>query len=286
MAARSEKHLYLPDKDRSYWLDDSGLPLSYLAWGRRDYSEAAIPASQHDGWCCALIEEGMPALLLSDSENILHPGTLLFIGPDCGFGWRKGRSQESKVALWMWQNLQAESLKRYRFSYAIRSLPQSQLEHFLRLHEQCRQEVLHVDSHSPQYLNGCQLQFEALLARTLSEDSNTAASSSQIDLAISWIASHLDSREPVARLRDYLNVSQSTLYRLFQSCLGQSPATYIHAAKMEAARSLLSQHRPSDLQVKEVAFMLGYTHFNDFCRAFKKYYGISPSETRNRRTGK
>ena len=38
------------------------------------------------------------------------------------------------------------------------------------------------------------------------------------------MAGHLDSREPVARMCDYLNVSQSTLYRRFMEEVGVSRA--------------------------------------------------------------
>lgn len=39
----------------------------------------------------------------------------------------------------------------------------------------------------------------------------------------------------------------------------------------------------TDLSIKEIAFTLGYEHFNDFSRAMKKHFRVSARELRAER---
>lgn len=277
--------MYLPSKDRSFWQapEGSGLPLSYLAWGRRDFSGERIPVSRHDGWVCVLIEEGQPVLRMEKEKIKLSPGCLVLMGPDCAFGWEGVREMDCKFCLWMWANLSLRTspdVKREDFS--LRTLSRRKMQPFRLLHDLCRREVLDFNNQSGQYLQGCRMQLEVLLERTLRAQPEADTASERVKLAIAWMKEHLDSREPVARLCDYLNISQSSLHRLFKARLQTSPADCFHKLKMDHARELLES---GDRQVKEVAFLLGYEHFNDFSRAFKRYYGFTPSEGRGSTVG-
>lgn len=275
MSGTKTKHLYLPSKDRSFWKDEGGLPLSYLAWGRRDFDDDRIPVSEHEGWVCTVIEEGRPTLLLNDKKVSLSPGEIVFIGPECAFGWEGKQDVEYKFCMWMWNHINSPKLRSHQHSYTTRLLPLKKREPFLQLHEQCRREVLNLDDYSSTYLEGCHIQFEALLERTLEAKQEDDKASARIEQATAWMNEHLDSREPIARLCDYLNLSQSSLHRLFKSRMSTSPANHFHALKMEHAKELLQNE---DMQVKEIAFQLGYDHFNDFSRAYKKHFGRAPTD--------
>lgn len=95
--------------------------------------------------------------------------------------------------------------------------------------------------------------------------------------AQSWMCAHLDSKEPIARLCDYLNLSQSTLYRMFTVEVGMNPSVRFQQLRMQKAKDLLARSR---LSIKEIAFQLGYEHFNDFSRAYRKHFGHCPSRDR------
>lgn len=274
MQVIASKKLFLPARDRSFWKcpDAQKLPLLYLAWGHRDFQKQPVPASQHEGWCCLLIEEGLPTLKIEGRPVRISAGTLAVLGPDCEFGWEATPSGECKFLLWMWRDLEDVSRAYGESAYIIRILNRKMQSPLLRLHEACRDEILRADAISARYLTGCHLQFQAILERSLqaeTEKDSTRLRSQIID----WMTQHLDSREPVARLCDYLNLSQSTLYRLFRDEYGVSPLAYFNQLKMEQARQFL---RESRLTVKEVAHALGYRYFNDFSRAYKKYHGRTP----------
>ena len=80
-------------------------------------------------------------------------------------------------------------------------------------------------------------------------------------------------------LADKLNISRSTLGRLFRSGRGMSPREYWIRQKTEAAEYLLLH---TDLSVKEIAFRLGYSSQFHFSSEFRRLKGLSPIAYRKR----
>lgn len=120
--------------------------------------------------------------------------------------------------------------------------------------------------------------FEETLRREIMDAGNGAAPLSDlVRQADAWMTAHLDSKEPVARLCDYLNISQSSLYRRFREEAGLSPLERFQQLRMNEAKRLLAG---GGATVKEIAFHLGYCHFNDLSRAYRKHFGRSPSRDR------
>ena len=280
MGAAAERHLYLPKSDRSYW-NSGDVPvgsLLYLAWGRRDFDTQPIPACLHEGWVCALIEEGRPTLRAASVSHQLTPGMLAWIGPDCSFGWKASGPGGCKILLWMWSGFTAAHLKgEPRGGCRIRMLDSNGRKEFRTLHDLCRREVLRREP-SVGYLEGCRMMFEETVRRELLRDSPEPRPISKLcGQAEAWMAAHLDSGEPIARLCDYLNVSQSTLYRRFMKETGASPLARFQDLKMREAKRLLTEQ---GLTVKEAAFRSGYAHFNDLSRAYRRHFGKSPTGDR------
>jgi AraC family transcriptional regulator of arabinose operon len=206
-------------------------------------------------------------------------GTLALIGPDCPFGWRGSAAGPSKFRLWMWRTfVAANAHPELQSGYLTRALSWKDRKPFVLLHELCRQEVLHPASPGKAYLEGCHRLFEATMRRAIENEPKPDQQAPEtIEQAKIWMSAHLESREPVARLCDYLNLSQSTLYRLFMAELETSPLSCFHQLRMQKARELLTS---SQVPVKEIAFQLGYQHFNDLSRAYRKQYGCSPTASR------
>lgn len=280
MPVKPAKRLVLPARDRSFWkgFPDSGLPLLYLAWGRRDFHTEQVPASRHEGWVCVCIEEGSPTILLGGRAVRLSRGQVVLIREECPFGWRQGERQDCRFLLWMWRRPLNDGFARLApDAYAIEKIPSAQRAIWPVLHGMCREEVLRLDGLSSGWLESCQRQIEVLLLRLRQSSREENPAAGRVDLALEWMRGHPESREPIARLCDFLSISQSTLYRLFASQTGESPVTHFHRIKMEHARSLVER---GTLSIKEIAFVLGYRHFNDFSRAYKAHFGHAPTKNR------
>jgi AraC family transcriptional regulator of arabinose operon len=278
MPDHAPKRLYLPARDRSFWKCDDGggaFPLLYLAWGHRDFHRQGVPASTHEGWVCVCIEEGAPAIILNDRAIRLSPGQLVFIRENCPYGWERSGSKSCKFFLWMWRSLLHPELAAMPDdASALQKIPAARRPLWNRLHAMCREEILRQDEWSRGWLESCQFQIEVLLLRLMKPVPEEKPAARRVALALTWMRLHPDSQEPVGRLCDYLGISQPTLHRLFKNQTGESPLAHFHRIKMNRARQLLGN---PGVPVKEAAFMLGYRHFNDFSRAYRRHFGSAPS---------
>lgn len=79
-----------------------------------------------------------------------------------------------------------------------------------------------------------------------------------------------DARE-LARL---FEMSPRQLQRKFNRYAKRSPQEWLNAQRIMASRRLLL----SGVAVKEVAFELGFKQVSHFCRQFKMYHQMTPSE--------
>lgn len=76
-----------------------------------------------------------------------------------------------------------------------------------------------------------------------------------------------------------LGYSYMQVYRLFKDATGQTPNTYFTEQKLHYAANLLTYTR---YKIVEISSLCGFTSQSRFDTAFKKHYGVSPSEYRNK----
>jgi transcriptional regulator GlxA family with amidase domain len=94
-----------------------------------------------------------------------------------------------------------------------------------------------------------------------------------------WVAAHPAEDHSVPRLADRAGLSTRHFARLFASETGVTPAAWVEAARVEAARRLLedSAHAP-----KQVATRCGFANVDGLRRAFYRHVGVTPAEYRKR----
>lgn len=118
------------------------------------------------------------------------------------------------------------------------------------------------------------LGFELERSRSLAK---SQAVHPQLSLATDFINRHYAeplSLDDVARAA---NVSVSHLHMLFRTHLGESPHQYLIQKRMRLAGHALAT---GGLSIKAVAVEVGYPNAENFCRAFRKFFGRSASEYR------
>lgn len=84
----------------------------------------------------------------------------------------------------------------------------------------------------------------------------------------------------VDELASALAMSTSQFRRRLSALTGETPQSYITNIRMQKARHLLDTHL--ELSVLEVALQCGYDDQSSFTRAFKRFFGITPSEYQQR----
>lgn len=76
-----------------------------------------------------------------------------------------------------------------------------------------------------------------------------------------------------------LNISPSTLRNLFHKHHGLSPRDYVIRKKMNKVKFLLCS---TDMNITDICSFVGYDNFSKMSAMFKKMYGMTPSQYRQK----
>ena len=74
-----------------------------------------------------------------------------------------------------------------------------------------------------------------------------------------------------------VDISSYYFSKLFKEETGRNFIEYLTELRMEEAKRLLKE---TDMSMKEICGMVGYSDPNYFSRSFKKYTGVTPTEAR------
>ena len=83
---------------------------------------------------------------------------------------------------------------------------------------------------------------------------------------------------PIASLAALFDMSESTLSRFFKARMGVTFSTYLESLRLTEAETLLAS---TELPVKDIVAMIGYTSTTTFHQAFRRKWGVSPSTHRD-----
>lgn len=95
----------------------------------------------------------------------------------------------------------------------------------------------------------------------------------------SYVRHHLSDAIKTDDIADALFISRSHLSTRFKQESGMNLSEYITQLKMSEAKHLLAH---SDKSLSLISAYLGYSSQSHFCRVFKKYVGMSPSDYRSK----
>ena len=97
----------------------------------------------------------------------------------------------------------------------------------------------------------------------------------RLQIAKDFMDDNFLSIESVTDVAQHCSMSAFYFYRRFKEVYKRTPYQYITENKMQYARSLLKN---GNNRVSDVATMAGYQDVFSFSKAFKKFFGVSPSE--------
>jgi len=275
--------LYQPPAGRPRWANDncpSG-ELQYLSWGWRNYGRHPIPISRHMGWTYQLVIGGQAVLNIGDKAHILKSGALAIIGPSCPNGWGGlAKTGRCRIFNWIWRDPPLfGSLRPEPEGFKILRTTGESARRVELLHGETRGEIRFSDEGAAHSLHALRIRLDVLLDRMCGRQKVRASPERKVKHALAWLEMHPEELRPVSALSDYLQVSPATLNRLFRNELGRNVREAAYATRMETAKTMLEK---SDIPVKEVAFKLGYTHPNDFTRAYSRFWMRTPTQRRKK----
>lgn len=106
---------------------------------------------------------------------------------------------------------------------------------------------------------------------------NTIADA-RINNVLQYIHTHYAQEITLENLAEITNLEKNYFIRLFKQYMNLTPYQYIKKYRFNVALSLIKRKQP----ITDVALRIGYSDISAFSHAFKRIYGIYPSElTRN-----
>jgi AraC-like DNA-binding protein len=94
--------------------------------------------------------------------------------------------------------------------------------------------------------------------------------------AVNFIQANLDGTVPVEQLARVSNMSVSSFHRAFKDVMRTTPLQYAKALKLHRAQSLLGEGQTAN----EAGLAVGYNSPAQFSREYKRFFGVTPSDTR------
>ncbi len=98
----------------------------------------------------------------------------------------------------------------------------------------------------------------------------------RIHVVLDYIEKHLDTNLSLERLSQKAHYSPYHFHRVFSTVIGENLNAYIIRKRVERISAILLVEQNAPL--KDLAYTYGFNSDNSFSRAFKKYYGISPTQ--------
>ena len=101
-----------------------------------------------------------------------------------------------------------------------------------------------------------------------------------INTVIDYILTNLEQPLTVQMLAERANLSAYHFHRIFTHAVGEPLAKYILRKRLEKAANILREN--TNIPVMNIAYQVGFNSSNVFCRNFKKHFGVTAEEMRNK----
>ncbi len=93
--------------------------------------------------------------------------------------------------------------------------------------------------------------------------------------AVEYLEEHYAQEVSLEEVAEFIQISPFYLSKLFKKELGENFSDYLTAIRMKKAKEILVDPLSN---IKEASYKVGYKDPNYFARAFKKSFGLTPSE--------
>lgn len=111
------------------------------------------------------------------------------------------------------------------------------------------------------------------------KENYSASSQARLQLMMQYIHQKSAYNISLSDIADQAKVSKSTALNLFHRYLGISPVTYLINYRLQEAAKLLTA---TEKKVTAISKDTGFDSVDYFCKAFKKYYKLTPTEYRKK----
>ncbi|HNX27649.1 MAG TPA: helix-turn-helix domain-containing protein [Phycisphaerae bacterium] len=226
-----------------------------------------------------------------DEEYPIRRGDVFVIQPSHPHGYRQTRSlciMNILFDLSWFDRLTAEIPKKQGFYFLFQSdrhrdtshmqLSDSELKKVQSLLSSIQKQMPAIKSSGNNLIAaGLLLEIAGFLSTCYKSDAPTSVSVLQTDAVMEYIEKNYADEISLAQLSDIAKISSRNLLRIFRRATGTTPVDYLLHYRISRACRLLTE---TDKPVTKIAFDVGFSDGNYFCRQFKKIIRISPARYR------
>ncbi len=102
-------------------------------------------------------------------------------------------------------------------------------------------------------------------------------SHSPLEWSIGYVRRNFTTHIDMAMIANYSDLSYSYFSQLFKKTTGQTFSAYLHELRMERSLELLRGGE----RIRDITRTVGFSNPQNFSRAFRKHYGVSPTQWRS-----
>ena len=286
------KEKYIKTKPKTIVNVAKIVTIHYYEFGR----DFVFEGESHDFWEMVYVDKGNVAIKCGDDEEIiLRQGEVIFHKPN---EFHAIRSYESSPNFFVFSFVSSSpsmlhfeklwsTLDRTQRSIISSIIDEAEKSYFITKNDPGLKKLIRKKDAplgSEQLIKNY---FELLLItflRSLEEKTQSSLPfSGESEPLICAIKEYIDARcEEKIRIEEICSAfgySKSFLSRFFKSHTGDSLAHYAEKIKMSKAKELL---RDKSLNISQVSAMLSFENPQYFARAFKKCFGMTPSEWKHK----
>lgn len=103
----------------------------------------------------------------------------------------------------------------------------------------------------------------------------------ELKKVISFINEHTKENISIDEISEAVDISIPHLHFLFKKHLNDTPHHYLVMRRFQEARNILAT---TNIPIKQICTMCGFVSLENFCRKFKKYTKMTPSQYREKHT--
>lgn len=112
------------------------------------------------------------------------------------------------------------------------------------------------------------------LTNMVSKSRLKPSQSPHVRKCICYINENINEKITVKTLAEICNVSSNHLSQIFKEEMGENPSAYITRKKLEKAKEMIVDGKNNN----EICEKLSFSSVSHFITAFKRYYGMTPTE--------